>query len=161
MCPPTAVKEPRRAPPAGLAMRGDEAVTGKVALEYRRGNKADKGELVNQVSNLNRGYRGHAGKAIEAISGKTVMNGVASLVGAAGDPCDGLLAACNPKPRTQAAPVGKVEDERRPGPLPAHSKPATIDLRQAKTPTGWEVYLVTCDGVRHNTTFPSAYGVKT
>ena len=49
----------------GLTMSERKAVTKKLALEYRRGNKARKGELLDQVCAVNGWHRSHARKALK------------------------------------------------------------------------------------------------
>jgi len=43
----------------GLTMSERKAVTKKLALEYRRGNKARKAELLDQVCAVNGWHRSH------------------------------------------------------------------------------------------------------
>lgn len=47
----------------GLTMSERKAVTKKLALEYRRGDKARKGQILDQVCELNGWHRSHARKA--------------------------------------------------------------------------------------------------
>jgi hypothetical protein len=49
----------------GLTMSERKAVTKKLALEYRRGDKARKGELLNQICELKGWHRSHARKALK------------------------------------------------------------------------------------------------
>ena len=52
-----------------------KAVTKKLALEYRRSDKAHKGELMNQVCALNGWHRSHARKALkQALTLKVVKS---------------------------------------------------------------------------------------
>ena len=44
-----------------------KAVTKKLALEYRRGDKARKGQILDQVCELNGWHRSHARKALALV----------------------------------------------------------------------------------------------
>jgi len=92
-----------------------KAVTKKLALEYRRSDKAHKGELMNQVCALNGWHRSHARKALKqaltlkvvkprpprkSIYGAAVITALQFLWAVqgtrAGNPCGRLLAAALP-----------------------------------------------------------------
>lgn len=48
----------------GLTMSERKAVTKKLALDYRRGDRARKGQILDQVCELNGWHRAHARKAL-------------------------------------------------------------------------------------------------
>lgn len=48
----------------GLTMSERKAVTKKFALDYRRGDRARKGQILDQVCELSGWHRSHARKAL-------------------------------------------------------------------------------------------------
>ena len=96
----------------GLTMSERKAVTKKLALEYRRSDKAHKGELMNQVCALNGWHRSHARKALKQaltlkvvkprpprkpIYGAAVITALQFLWAVQGTPCGRLLATALPE----------------------------------------------------------------
>src|SRR5660397_113630 len=115
-----------------LTMSERKAVTKKLALEYRRGNKARKGDILDQICELNRWHRSHARKALKQASvlkavkprlprppiyGGSVMKALRFLWAVQGTPCGRLLAAAHPVPAGQQErwrPCGAEELAHRP-----------------------------------------------
>jgi len=130
----------------GLTMSERKAVTKKLAFEYRRGDKARKGELLDQVCELNGWHRSHARKALkqaltlrvikprppkQPIYGAAVIVALQFLWAVQGTPCGRLLAAALPDlvPRLRRLGELKIDDDT--AELLLRIAPATIDRRLA------------------------------
>jgi hypothetical protein len=131
----------------GLSMSERKAVTKKLALEYRRGDKARKGELLDQVCELNGWHRSHARKALtqaltlkvikprppkQPIYGAPVITALQFMWAVQGTPCGRLLAAALPDlvPRLRRLGELKIDDDT--AALLLKIAPATIDRRLAE-----------------------------
>lgn len=130
----------------GLSMSERKAVTKKLAFEYRRGDKVHKGELLDQVCELNGWHRSHARKALkqaltlkvvkprapkQPIYGAPVITALQFLWAVQGTPCGRLLAAALPDlvPRLRRLGELKIDDDT--AALLLRIAPATIDRRLA------------------------------
>jgi hypothetical protein len=91
-----------------LTMSQCRAVTKKLAVKYRRGSKVRKGQILDQVCELNRWHRSHARKALkqalmlqvvkqqpvkQPLCGKSVIIALRFLWAVQSTPCGWLLAA--------------------------------------------------------------------
>jgi len=123
-----------------------KAVTKKLALEYRRGNKARKGEILDQICELNRWHRSHARKALKQASvlkavkprllrppiyGGSVMKASRFLWAVQGTPCGRLLAAALPDLVPRLRRLGELDIDEETTALLLKIAPATIDRRLA------------------------------
>lgn len=123
-----------------------KAVTKKLALEYRRGDKARKGEILDQVCELNDWHRSHARKALTQalvlkvvkprpprppIYGEPVINALRFLWAVQGTPCGRLLAAALPDLVPRLRRLGELEVDDATALLLLRIAPATIDRRLA------------------------------
>ncbi|WP_167048206.1 DDE-type integrase/transposase/recombinase [Salinibacterium sp. ZJ454] len=123
------------------------AVTKKLALEYGRGDKSRKGQILDQVCELNGWHRNHARKALKqalvlkAVAprpprpptyGAAVIEALRFLWAVQGTPCGRLLAAALPDlvPRLRRLGELKVDDDT--AGLLLRIAPATIDRRLAE-----------------------------
>jgi hypothetical protein len=129
-----------------LTMSERKAVTKKLALEYRRGNKARKGEILDQICELNRWHRSHARKALKQASvlkavkprllrppiyGGSVMKASRFLWAVQGTPCGRLLAAALPDLVPRLRRLGELDIDEETTALLLKIAPATIDRRLA------------------------------
>jgi hypothetical protein len=129
-----------------LTMSERKAVTKKLALEYGRGDKARKGQILDQVCELNGWHRSHARKALKRALvlkvvkprpprpptyGEPVIEALRWLWAVQGTPCGRLLAAALPDlvPRLRRLGELKVDDDT--AALLLRIAPATIDRRLA------------------------------
>ena len=123
-----------------------KAVTKKLALEYRRGNKARKGEILDQICELNGWHRSHARKALKQASvlkavkprlprppiyGGSVMKVLRFLWAVQGTPCGRLLAAALPDLVLRLRRLGELDIDEETTELLLKIAPATIDRRLA------------------------------
>src|SRR5660397_167341 len=129
-----------------LTMSERKAVTKKLVLEYRRGNKARKGEILDQICELNRWHRSHARKALKQASvlkavkprlprppiyGGSVMKALRFLWAVQGTPCGRLLAAALPDLVPRLRRLGELDIDEETTALLLKIAPATIDRRLA------------------------------
>ena len=122
------------------------AVTKKLALEYGRGSKVRKGQILDQVCELNRWHRNHARKALkqalvlrvvkerpvkQPLYGEPVITALRFLWAVQGTPCGRLLAAGLPDlvPRLRRFKELNIDDAT--AALLLKISPATIDRRLA------------------------------
>ena len=130
----------------GLTMSERKAVTKKLALEYRRGKKARKGELLDQVCAVNGWHRSHARKALKQaltlkvvkprpprkpIYGAAVIKALQFLWAVQGTPCGRLLAAALPDLVPRLRRLGELQIDDDTAALLVKIAPATIDRRRA------------------------------
>jgi hypothetical protein len=123
-----------------------KAVTKKLALGYRRGNKARKGESLDQICELNRWYRSHARKALKQatvmkavkprlprppIYGGSAMKALWFLWAVQGTPYGRLLAAALPDLVPRLRRLGELDIDEETTVLLLKIAPATIDRRLA------------------------------
>jgi hypothetical protein len=129
-----------------LTMSERRAVTKKLALEYGRGSKVRKGQILDQVCELNRWHRNHARKALkqalvlrvvkerpvkQPLYGEPVITALRFLWAVQGTPCGRLLAAGLPDlvPRLRRFKELNIDDAT--AALLLKISPATIDRRLA------------------------------
>lgn len=130
----------------GLTMSERKAVTKKLALEYRRGDKARKGQILDQVCELNGWHRSHARKALTQalvlkavkprpprppLYGEPVMKPLRFLWAVQGTPCGRLLAAALPDLVPRLRRLGELDIDDATAALLLKIAPATIDRRLA------------------------------
>ena len=128
----------------GLTMSERKAVTKKLALEYRRGDKARKGQILDQVCELNGWHRSHARKALTqalvlkvvrprpprpALYGEPVIAALRFLWAVQGTPCGRLLAAALPDLVPRLRRLGELDVDEATAALLLKIAPATIDRR--------------------------------
>jgi len=123
-----------------------KAVTKKLAVEYGRGSKARKGQILDQVCELNRWHRSHARKALkqalmlqvvkkrpvkQRLYGEPVITALRFLWAVQRTPCGRLLAAALPDlvPRLRGFKELNIDDDT--AALLLKIAPATIDRRLA------------------------------
>lgn len=131
----------------GLTMSERRAVTKKLALEYRRGDKARKGRILDEVCELNGWHRSHARKALTQaltlkvvkpraarapIYGPQVMEALRFLWAVQGTPCGRLLAAALPDLVPRLRRLGELDIDDETAALLLRIAPATIDRRLAQ-----------------------------
>jgi hypothetical protein len=129
-----------------LTMSERKAVTKKLALEYRRGNKALRGEILDQICELNGWHRTHARKAPKQASvlkavkprlprppiyGGSVMKALRFLRAVKGTPCGRLLAAPLQDLVPRLRRLGGLDIDEETTVLLLKIAPATIDRRLA------------------------------
>lgn len=122
------------------------AVTKKLALEYRRGDKARKGQILDQICELNGWHRSHARKALTQalvlravkprpprppMYGEPVMKALRLLWAVQGTPCGRLLAAALPDLVPRLRRLGELNVDDETAALLLKIAPATIDRRLA------------------------------
>ncbi|WP_404436629.1 integrase [Microbacterium aerolatum] len=122
------------------------AVTKKLALEYRRGDKVRKGQILDQICELNGWHRSHARKALTQalvlkavkprpprppIYGEPVMKALRFLWAVQGTPCGRLLAAALPDLVPRLRRLGELNVDDETAALLLRIAPATIDRRLA------------------------------
>jgi hypothetical protein len=129
-----------------LTMSERRAVTKKLVLEYGRGSKVRKGQILDQVCELNRWHRNHARKALkqalvlrvvkerpvkQPLYGEPVITALRFLWAVQGTPCGRLLAAGLPDlvPRLRRFKELNIDDAT--AALLLKISPATIDRRLA------------------------------
>lgn len=130
----------------GLTMSERRAVTKKLALEYRRGDKARKGQILDQICELNGWHRNHARKALtQALMlkvvqprpsrpptyGEPVVAALRFLWAVQGTPCGRLLAAALPDLVPRLRRLGELDVDDDTAVLLLKIAPATIDRRLA------------------------------
>lgn len=130
----------------GLTMSERRAVTKKLALEYRRGEKARKGQILDQICELNGWHRNHARKALTQalmlkvvqprpsrppIYGEPVVAALRFLWAVQGTPCGRLLAAALPDLVPRLRRLGELDVDDDTAVLLLKIAPATIDRRLA------------------------------
>lgn len=123
-----------------------KAVTKKLALEYRRGDKARKGQILDQVCELSGWHRSHARKALKQALvlrvvrprpqkpptyGDAVIEAVRFLWAVQGTPCGRLLAAALPDLVPRLRRLGELNVDDDTAALLLRIAPATIDRRLA------------------------------
>ena len=128
----------------GLTMSERKAVTKKLALEYRRGDKARKGQILDQVCELNGWHRSHARKALQQalvlkvvrprpprppLYGEPVIAALRFLWAVQGTPCGRLLAAALPDLVPRLRRLGELTVDDETAALLLKIAPATIDRR--------------------------------
>jgi len=115
-----------------------KAVTKKLALEYRRGNKARKGEILDQICELNRWHRGHTRKAVKPRLprppnyGGSVMKALRFFWAVQGTACRRLIAAALTHLVPQLRRLGELDIDEETRVLLLKIAPATIDRRLAR-----------------------------
>jgi hypothetical protein len=129
-----------------LTMSERKAVTKKLALEYRRGDKARKGRILDQVCELNGWHRSHARKALTQalvlkvvrprpprppLYGEPVIAALRFLWAVQGTPCGRLLAASLPDLVPRLRRLGELDVDDATAALLLRIAPATIDRRLA------------------------------
>jgi hypothetical protein len=129
-----------------LTMSERKAVTKKLALEYDRGNKARKGQILDQVCEVNGWHRSHARKALtQALVlkvvkprparpptyGEAVIEALRFLWAVQGTSCGRLLAAALPDLVPRLRRLGELEVDDETAALLLRIAPATIDRRLA------------------------------
>jgi len=139
----------------GLTMSESKAVTKKLPRAYRRGGKARKGELLDQVCELNGRHRSHARKALEQaltlkvvktrppkqpFSGLPVITALQLLWQVQGTPWGRLLAAALPDVVPGLRRLGELKIDDDEAALLLRIAPATIDRRRA----GDRAKLIVC-----------------
>lgn len=121
-----------------------KAVTKKLALEYRGGGKARKGQILDQVCELNGWHRSHARKALTQalvlkvvrprpprppLYGEPVIAALRFLWAVQGTPCGRLLAAALPDMVPRLRRLGELDVDEATAALLLKIAPATIDRR--------------------------------
>jgi len=123
-----------------------KAVTKKLAVEYGRGSKVRKGQILDQLCELNRWHRSHARKALkqalmlqvvkkrqvkQRLYGEPVITALRFLWAVQRTPCGRLLAAALPDlvPRLRGFKELNIDDDT--AALLLKIAPATIDRRLA------------------------------
>jgi len=129
-----------------LTMSERKAVTRKLALEYGRGDRARKGQILDQVCELNGWHRSHARKALKQalvlrvvrprpprppIYGAAVIEAVRFMWAVQGTPCGRLLAAALPDLVPRLRRMGELNVDDDTAALLLRIAPATIDRRLA------------------------------
>jgi len=129
-----------------LTMSERRAVTKKMAVEYGRGSKVRKGQILDQLCELNRWHRSHARKALKQalvlrpvkarpvkapLYGEQVITALRFLWAVQRTPCGRLLAAALPDlvPRLRRFKELNIDDDT--AALLLKIAPATIDRRLA------------------------------
>lgn len=128
----------------GLTMSERKAVTKKLALDYRRGDRARKGQILDQVCELNGWHRSHARKALTQalvlkvvrprpprppLYGEAVIKALRFLWAVQGTPCGRLLAAALPDLVPRLRRLGELNVDDETATLLLQIAPATIDRR--------------------------------
>lgn len=128
----------------GLTMSERKAVTKKLALDYRRGDRARKGQILDQVCDLNGWHRSHARKALTQalvlkvvrprpppppLYGEAVIKALRFLWAVQGTPCGRLLAAALPDLVPRLRRLGELNVDDETATLLLQIAPATIDRR--------------------------------
>jgi hypothetical protein len=125
-----------------LTMSERRAVAKKLALEYRRGDKARKGVILDELCQLTEWHRSHARKALvlkavrprppeKPIYGPAVMKALRFLWAVQGTACGRLLAAALPDLVPRLRRLGELDVDDETAGLLLKIAPATIDRRLA------------------------------
>ena len=130
----------------GLTMSERKAVTKKLALEYRRGGRARKGQILDELCRLTEWHRSHARKALKQtlvlkavkprpprppIYRPAVLTALRFLWAVQGTPCGRLLAAALPDLVPRLRRLGELDVNDDTVGLLLRIAPATIDHRPA------------------------------